>query len=122
MLKNLNGNRSEHFQILKTFFFTQSKMHAISKSLVSVIASASVSFFVYKTFQIYRMRKRYEHIPGPPTPPGILGFYLGNLQKIAYTMSNGKLLADLMIEWYENIYLFFSDCVLSISYEVKLSD
>lgn len=74
-------------------------MHLISKSLASLIASTFFSLFFYKTQQIYKMRKRYEHIPGPPTPPGILGFYLGNLQKIVFTMANGKLLADQMIEW-----------------------
>jgi len=45
------------------------------------------------------MRKKYSHIPGPPTK-GIIGFYLGNLQRIRQVMnSDGKILADLLNEW-----------------------
>ncbi len=74
-------------------------MHDITKKLLSLFVSTSVGLFVYKTIQIYRMRKKYRHIPGPPTK-GIIGFYMGNLDQAVQIMKDGKILSDLINEWY----------------------
>jgi hypothetical protein len=70
------------------------------KSLIygSLTLSAACLGFLYKTYRIYQLRERYEHIPGPPSD-GLLGFYFGNLESVVKAMKTGKILADLIHEW-----------------------
>jgi hypothetical protein len=69
-----------------------------AKKLNLAIAGSVIGLFCYKTFKIYLARKKFRHIPGPPTH-GILGFYLGNLDELVAVMNSGKILADLILEW-----------------------
>lgn len=62
-----------------------------------VIGTALLCFFIYKTIKIYLIRKKFRHLPGPPTN-GILGFYLGNLNLAVKIMKEGKVFADLMLQ------------------------
>jgi hypothetical protein len=74
-------------------------MHLMTRSVLLSLTSSALGFFLYKTLSIYLMRKKYSHIPGPPTR-GLLGFYLGNLQRIRQVMNtDGTILADLLHEW-----------------------
>ena len=77
---------------------SNSKMLIGANKLNLAIAGSVISLFCYKTFKIYLARKKFRHIPGPPTH-GILGFYLGNLDELVKVMSSGKILADLILEW-----------------------
>lgn len=61
------------------------------------LALALLAIVVYKTVKIYLIRRKYRHLPGPPTN-GLLGFYLGNLDLAAKIMKEGKVFADLMLE------------------------
>jgi len=80
-------------------------MHINKKELFIACAGSILCLVGYKTFRIYLARKKFKHIPGPPTK-GILGFYLGNLDQIVNTMKNGRILADLTDEWLvETFYL-----------------
>ena len=56
------------------------------------------TFLLYKTFDIYNKRRRYRHIPGPPTF-GISGFYLGNFLERRIAEKNGIIFMDLVNEW-----------------------
>nr|UOU03247.1 cytochrome P450 3049F1 [Brachionus rubens] len=56
-----------------------------------------IGFVAYKTYVIYQIRKKYQHIPGPKTN-GIIGFYLGNLSEALKYIKDGKILADMMLD------------------------
>lgn len=58
--------------------------------------SAALAHF---TLKIYVLRKKYTHIPGPPTK-GILGFYLGNLIEILVeTRFKKKIMNEVFLKW-----------------------
>ena len=84
-------------------------MHLITRRILLSLSSSAIGFFLCKTISIYLMRRKYSHIPGPPTR-GLLGFYLGNLQRIRQVMNtDGQILADLMREWvqlYGSVFKF----------------
>ncbi len=64
--------------------------------------------FLYKSVKIFKLRQKYKHIPGPPSK-GIFGFYFGNLDLIVKATNDGKILADLVVEWvnkYGNVIKF----------------
>ena len=48
------------------------------KLLSTCFLTFALGLFTYYTIKIYFLRKKYEHIPGPPAN-GILGFYFGNV-------------------------------------------
>ena len=73
-------------------------MQFITKSILSFIFTSLIGLFTFKTIKIYFLRKKYAHIPGPPTR-GLIGFYMGNLDQAIHVMKNGKILADLINEW-----------------------
>ena len=60
--------------------------------------ATSCMLFLYKSVKIFKLRQTYKHIPGPPTN-GIFGFYFGNLDLIIKNTNDGKILADLVVEW-----------------------
>lgn len=66
--------------------------------LTASLGTLVLSLFTYYSYKIYRLRKKYEHIPGPPAN-GIIGFYLGNLFDYVKTLYNSKLANDLVLEW-----------------------
>lgn len=70
---------------------------AVIFKLLLGLALALLAIVVYKTVKIYLIRRKYRHLPGPPTN-GLLGFYLGNLDLAAKIMKEGKVFADLMLE------------------------
>ncbi len=74
-------------------------MHINKSKLLLTCASSLLCLIGYKTYRIYLSRKKFRHIPGPPTK-GVLGFYLGNLDEIVLTMNSGRILADLTNDWY----------------------
>jgi hypothetical protein len=64
-----------------------------------VATATSGLLFLYKSVKIFNLRQKYKHIPGPPTH-GIFGFYFGNLDLIVKATNDGRILADLVVEWY----------------------
>ena len=68
------------------------------KKLALVAAGLSLSYLGYKTVEIFLNRRKYRHIPGPPTK-GLLGFFIGNLVEFTQAMSDGKLIDDVFFEW-----------------------
>lgn len=68
--------------------------------LASILGSAGVGYFIYFTIQLYFYRLKFRHLPGPPAPKGILGFYTGNLPQIIEADKKGIPLCDLLNEWY----------------------
>lgn len=68
------------------------------KKLAIAATGLGLSYFAYKTVRLYLKRRKYRHIPGPPTR-GLLGFYMGNLIEFTQAMSNGKLVDDVFLEW-----------------------
>nr|UOU03254.1 cytochrome P450 3049B2 [Brachionus rubens] len=76
-----------------------------SKSIITLlktnallIFSISILFlFTYKTIQIYLLRRKYSHIPGPKTN-GIIGFYLGNIPELKRLMKT-KMVPDILVDW-----------------------
>jgi hypothetical protein len=68
--------------------------------LASGLVTILILFFSYFSLQIYHLRKKYQHIPGPPAN-GFFGFFLGNLiELIIHTKINKKLINDLFLEWF----------------------
>nr|UOU03257.1 cytochrome P450 3049B1-1 [Brachionus rubens] len=65
--------------------------------LLALLAGVGLTTFGYKTLQIYLLRRKYRHIPGPKTQ-GILGFYLGNAIDIAAS-ANKKTFPDVISDW-----------------------
>lgn len=57
-----------------------------------------VLLFSHYTLKVYNIRKKYAHIPGPPTK-GLIGFYFGNFFEITSYQVNGKIGTDLILEW-----------------------
>jgi hypothetical protein len=75
--------------------------------LTSALATCLALIFSYYTLQIYNLRKKYNHIPGPPAD-GIFGFYLGNSIELAvHRKINNKLMSDLFLEWFLKNFFFF---------------
>jgi len=66
--------------------------------MIAILATALISFMTYFTLKIYEIRKRYSHIPGPPTK-GILGFYLGNAIELVENEKKKRVAADLVLDW-----------------------
>lgn len=63
-----------------------------------LIAILGSSYLVYKTLRIYLNRRKYRHLPGPPTN-GILGFYFGNVIDMPKYLENGKIFNQFLLEW-----------------------
>ena len=75
-------------------------MHISSADLILISTGSLACFISYKTLKIYLNRRKFRHLPGPPTK-GIFGFFLGNLDQIVATMKSGRILADLTSDWYK---------------------
>lgn len=68
------------------------------KNVSLITSSLGVGFFIYKTVQIYLVRRQYRHIPGAPTK-GIIGFYCGHLREVTRAFKDGQVMDNLFIEW-----------------------
>ena len=66
--------------------------------IAASLATVLISFITFFTLKIYEIRKRYSHIPGPPTK-GILGFYLGNAIELVQNEKKKRVAADLVLDW-----------------------
>lgn len=53
--------------------------------------------FAYKTINLYILRQKYSHIPGPRTN-GIIGFYLGNIPELQKLVKK-KMVPDILADW-----------------------
>lgn len=71
---------------------------SLSKMLLPGLASAITGVFTYYTLKIYFIRRRYRHIPGPPTK-GILGFYFGHVYELKKNLEKKRVNADLYLDW-----------------------
>jgi hypothetical protein len=83
-------------------------MHFITQTLLLVSFGSTVAFILVKTIKIYYLRKKYNHLPGPPAN-GLLGFYLGNLSHAVQVMKEKKIFSDLMNQWvkeYGSVFKF----------------
>ena len=83
---------------MENLLFNQQFFVAFSVTILTIL-------FSYYTFTIYKLRRKYEHIPGPPTK-GILGFYFGHLFEFFKLTKEYKVNNELVIEWY-TIIIFF---------------
>jgi hypothetical protein len=70
------------------------------KGVLSLAAVSGLGFFTYKTVQIYLMRRKYQHLPGPSCN-GILGFYTGNIGLILKYLRDKKIFSDLILDLFE---------------------
>ncbi len=66
--------------------------------LLKVVAYLASSYAIYKTIQIYLLRRKYRHIPGPPAT-GLFGFYLGNVIDMPKYLKNQKVYNDFISDW-----------------------
>jgi hypothetical protein len=72
---------------------------SIYLNLFKIVLVFSFAYSIYKTIQIYLLRRKYRHIPGPPAN-GLLGFYLGNVVDMPKYISNQKIYNDFIFDWY----------------------
>jgi hypothetical protein len=70
-----------------------------SNLIISSLIAISTCYFTHYTYKIYKLRQKYNHLPGPPAN-GILGFYFGNTFQVV-SMIRGKniMLIEVMEEW-----------------------
>lgn len=66
--------------------------------IISGSLTLATGYFIYTTLKIYKLRKKYKHIPGPPAN-GILGFYMGNIVEIRNAKKRNVKLEDKLVEW-----------------------
>ena len=70
------------------------------KLIISSLVTILMMFSTYFTVQIYILRQKYQHIPGPPSN-GILGFYLGNLIELMIdTRYKKRIMNETFLRWY----------------------
>jgi hypothetical protein len=74
------------------------KIYSLS-NLLKLVATLASSYTIYKTIQIYLIRRKYRHIPGP-SANGLLGFYLGNVIDMPKYLNNQKIYNDFIADWY----------------------
>jgi hypothetical protein len=85
-----------------------------------LLGGLASSYIIYKTIRIYLIRRKYRHIPGPPTKgftnffifslefttpnnyilKSILEFFLGNISDPTEYIKNGKSTLDWMVDLY----------------------
>ena len=70
---------------------------ALTKSLV-ILAGSCTSALAYWTLVTYLNRRKYRHIPGPPTK-GIYGFFLGNTGEVLENFKRGDMFYELIEKW-----------------------
>ena len=68
------------------------------KFILSSVITISLGAFSYYTYTIYRLRKKYQHLPGPPTN-GILGFYFGNIFDLVKAEKELIMRNELILQW-----------------------
>jgi hypothetical protein len=92
----------------------------LNQYLKFLVLLGSSSYVAYKTLQIYLKRRKYCHIPGPPTD-GILGFYFGNVLNMPKYLENGKIFNQFLLEWllfkFLNLFVIFTSINLLFSHE-----
>ena len=67
--------------------------------LLAASFTALVGYLTYFTVNIYILRKKYAHIPGPPAN-GLIGFYFGNLFEINHNLrSKKRVTSQLILDW-----------------------
>lgn len=73
------------------------------KLVATGVGTFIAGFITFYTVQIYNLRKKYKHIPGPPAD-GVLDFYLGNLIELFYNVRyKKKIQNDVILAWYFDI-------------------
>lgn len=72
-------------------------------NVLKLIATLASSYVIYKSVQIYLLRRKYRHIPGPPAN-GLFGFYFGNVIDMPKYLNNQKVYSDFVTDWYFNAY------------------
>nr|UOU03252.1 cytochrome P450 3049C1 [Brachionus rubens] len=82
----------------------------------TALASCCLAILSYAVIKQYYKRKKYCHIPGPPTN-GILEYFFGNYNSILNCLRNDKIIPDLYVEWaqkYGSVFKFqiFSQFVI----------
>ena len=69
------------------------------KLLLCCLSSFLSVLFAHFTIKMITLRKKYSHIPGPPTK-GILGFYTGNLiELLVETRAKKKIMNEVFLRW-----------------------
>jgi hypothetical protein len=70
-----------------------------NKRYIGLLACAAAGYLLYKSGKIYFLRRKYRHIPGPPTK-GIFGYFFGSVLYETYEwVSKGKIYPDFLVEW-----------------------
>ena len=70
----------------------------LKKSLLILFGSGTC-LLSYWTLRIYFNRRKFRHIPGPPTK-GIYGFYFGNMAEVIQNVEQGGSYFELLLKWY----------------------
>ncbi len=71
------------------------------KSYCGILAvGLTASYVIYKFGKTYLVRRKYKHIPGPPTK-GIYGYFFGNVIETFEWVKRGKIFPDFLVEWYK---------------------
>jgi hypothetical protein len=73
-------------------------MSSILKKSLAVLVGSCTGFFAYWTLITYLERRKYRHIPGPPTK-GILGFYFGHASELIENEKQKKMFYEMMLTW-----------------------
>jgi hypothetical protein len=97
----MNNSLTDIFKMnYPNFSFPNTSSLSLSKMLLPGLATAITGIFTYYTLKIYFIRRRYRHIPGPPTK-GILGFYFGQVFELKENKEIKKrVTADLYLDWF----------------------
>ena len=86
---------------LKSYFiqlFRRKIKMRLVRDVAGIFTTLVVGYVGYKTLRIYLLRRKYRHIPGPPTK-GIKGFFLGNIAEIQMNSMQKRILTDLYCDW-----------------------
>ena len=74
------------------------ELSEVGKWAAAGIVTVAVCATSYVTLNIYMARRRYAHIPGPPTR-GFLGFYFGHTFEIVRAKEKQICFLEICDEW-----------------------
>jgi hypothetical protein len=87
----------------------------IFEFLTAGLLATAIGYFSYVTLKIFNLRRKYAHIPGPPTK-GIIGFYFGNFLEIIYNEKvNKRVTNDLVLDWYKFKFIIMEEITQNLS-------
>jgi hypothetical protein len=88
-------------KIICFFFLNRVNLNKMTnfKKYIGALVGISVGYIIFRVGKIYILRRKYKHIPGPPTK-GIFGYFFGNVLETFEWVKKGKIFPDFLFEWY----------------------